>query len=419
MTEKENCDMLFEYLRNILYNNECELPDIEKLDEPYQKLGQELQVLHKTVAEMEQYSADLSIGNLSGKFPSRDNFLCSNLKSLHANLIHLTCQTKQVASGDYSQNVSYLGELSEAFDMMAEKLKEREAQLNERVVREQKRAEMFEKYNELIMVMMQKRNEWMIVIDQEREDVVYCSRGRSKMPETQNAGEFSQVDLSFDIELLKMKDCDNEPVWELDAPSGEFYRVTSFASVWNGRDSYIHVIENITEEKLKTKNLTNIAYCDPGTGIHNRRYFEEHVKHLMKEKENITLCYMDLDGLKYVNDHYGHNQGDNYIRNFVDQIQKSFRSDDVFTRLGGDEFCLVLPGCKKDIVMEKISKTQVQFVENNKEPYPVSFSYGVVEVDGDKEQPSLEEILSQADKEMYECKRRNRTLYPRDYFRNY
>ena len=54
--------------------------------------------------------------------PPRDNFLCENLKSIHANLNHLTWQAKQVAKGDYAQTVSYLGEFSEAFNTMTGQL---------------------------------------------------------------------------------------------------------------------------------------------------------------------------------------------------------------------------------------------------------------------------------------------------------
>lgn len=65
--------------------------------------------------EVKHYSAEISKGNLSIEAPGRDNFLCENLKNIHANLNHLTWQAKQVAKGDYSQSVSYLGEFSEAF----------------------------------------------------------------------------------------------------------------------------------------------------------------------------------------------------------------------------------------------------------------------------------------------------------------
>lgn len=112
--EDRNCELLFEYLRSILYDSEVKTLEIDSLDEPFRKLGMGLQYLETAVKEMKQCSAALSKGDLSSFKPARENFLCENLKNIHANLNHLTWQAKQVAKGDYSQTVSYLGEFSEA-----------------------------------------------------------------------------------------------------------------------------------------------------------------------------------------------------------------------------------------------------------------------------------------------------------------
>ena len=122
--EEKNCEILFEYLRDIIYDSENAKLDLEQLDEPFWKLGKGLQYLDKAVKEVKHYSAEISKGNLSIEAPGRDNFLCENLKNIHANLNHLTWQAKQVAKGDYSQSVSYLGEFSESFNTMTKQLKE-------------------------------------------------------------------------------------------------------------------------------------------------------------------------------------------------------------------------------------------------------------------------------------------------------
>lgn len=96
----KNCEALFEYLRGILYDPKVQTLDVNELDEPYQKLGLGLQYLERAVKEMKVYSAALSKGNLSVEVPERENFLCENLKNIHANLNHLTWQAKQVAKGD-------------------------------------------------------------------------------------------------------------------------------------------------------------------------------------------------------------------------------------------------------------------------------------------------------------------------------
>lgn len=80
-----------------------------------------------------------------------------------------------MAAGDYSQYVSYLGEFSEAFNTMTQQLKEREEQLRAEAAKMQKRAEVIAEYNELLIAMMQKWNEWVIVIDTDNGNVVYCN----------------------------------------------------------------------------------------------------------------------------------------------------------------------------------------------------------------------------------------------------
>lgn len=75
MSEDKNCDLLFEYLRSILYDSQIQTLDVAKLDEPYQKLVLGLQFLERAVREMKTYSEALSRGNLSVKTPPRDNFL--------------------------------------------------------------------------------------------------------------------------------------------------------------------------------------------------------------------------------------------------------------------------------------------------------------------------------------------------------
>ena len=84
--EDKNCELLFQYLKSILYDAKIKPLELEQLDEPYQKLGMGLQYLEKTVTEMKDYSEALARGKFSGRVPDRDNFLCENLKNIHANL---------------------------------------------------------------------------------------------------------------------------------------------------------------------------------------------------------------------------------------------------------------------------------------------------------------------------------------------
>lgn len=408
--EKDNCELLFEYLRSILYDQQIHALDVKELDEPYQKLGKGLAFLQQAVEEMLAYTEDLSRGNLSGAYPSRDNFLCVNLKNLHANLNHLTWQAKQVASGDYSQHVSYLGEFSEAFNTMTAQLKERETQLKEEAQKVQKRAQVIEEYNDLLVEMTRRRKEWIVVVDAQSRDIVYCNKRKDEKRIDPEFCEKCRHRLSFRNDILNWQDSEQYKVWEAGDEEQGYYRITTFHIEWRGQNAYAHIVVDITDEKQAANRLNSKAYMDPGTGIHNRLFFDEYMESVLEEGREVTLCYLDLDGLKYVNDHYGHNQGDNYIRSFVSLMKSSVRSTDIFARIGGDEFCVVIPEVEKETAEKKFAEL---FVAENKEEYPVSFSYGVVEIRRIGKRMTLEEIIKTADAQMYECKRRNKERYPR------
>lgn len=411
--EKDNCGLLFEYLRSILYDQQIQPLDVKELDEPYQKLGKGLLFLQQAVEEMLAYTEDLSRGNLSGAYPSRDNFLCVNLKNLHASLNHLTWQAKQVANGDYSQHVSYLGEFSEAFNTMTAQLKEREAQLKEEAQKAQERAQVIEEYNDLLVEMTRRRKEWIVVVDEESRDIVYCNKRKDEKRIDPEFCEKCRHRLSFRNDILNWQDSDQYKVWEAGDEEQGYYRITTFHIEWRGRNAHAHIVVDITDERRAANRLNSKAYMDPGTGIHNRLFFDEYMESVLEEGREVTLCYLDLDGLKYVNDHFGHNQGDNYIRSFVSHMKSSVRATDIFARIGGDEFCVVIPEVEKETAEKKFAELLERFAAENKEEYPVSFSYGVVEIRSTEKRPALEDIIKTADAQMYECKRRNKERYPR------
>ena len=294
--EERNCNLLFDYLRSILYDPQAKDLDIMELDEPYRRLGWGLQFLNHAVWEMQSYSESLARGNLSVTPPPRDNFLCENLKGVHANLNHLTWQAKQVAKGDYSQKVSYLGEFSTAFNTMTAQLEERESKLK----------------------------------------------------------------------------------------------------------------QEIFKEKMERDLLELEAHMDPLTGIGNRNRFQNVMDILLKGETALTFCYCDLDQLKYVNDHFGHIEGDRYLCGFVSLMQENIRDDDVFTRIGGDEFGLILRDCDETVAHRKMDWIQKKFMEDHSAGYDRNFSYGIVHLPEGEHKITLNELLHQADQAMYEQKRQHR-----------
>ncbi len=409
--EDKNCELLFEYLRSILYDSEVKPLDIDCLDEPFQKLGMGLQYLDTAVKEMKQCSAALSKGDLSSFRPTRENFLCENLKNIHANLNHLTWQAKQVAKGDYSQTVSYLGEFSEAFNTMTEQLREREASLKLIAEKEKKHAEMAESYSELLMELIARSEEEILVISLDGQKLLYSNRRtEDEVCEWEIYRNWRQQVEQAQRRNEKYKEL-YEWKWEAEDNDHRFYKITTGKMKWQGEWAYVHIVQEVTETRAKEEQLKAEAYLDMLTGIGNRFYLKEQAEELLKTGEPMSLCYCDLDHLKYINDNFGHQEGDRYLQFFVKVVRENIRDEDIFARIGGDEFCILLRASADRDAGEGLKEIQRQFAGREETFYIRSFSYGIVEISGDCGQVDLDALLHKADEAMYEQKREHRKKY--------
>ena len=139
-----------------------------------------------------------------------------------------------------------------------------------------------------------------------------------------------------------------EWTWEAENSRHHFYKITTGFIEWQGRKAYLHLIREVTEEKTLQARLEAKAYLDPLTGVGNRHFFQTKLDEFLANGQRIVLCYCDLDHLKYVNDTYGHSEGDWYIQHFADTVRKNIRCRDIFARIGGDEFCIILKKCPRD-----------------------------------------------------------------------
>lgn len=166
-------------------------------------------------------------------------------------------------------------------------------------------------------------------------------------------------------------------------------------------------LEMTNDELLKNNtSLIEIAKTDELTQILNRRGFMEYSQRLVDittEMGNSGLVFFaDLDGLKQINDKYGHDYGDLAIRTQAIVLQKAFRKSDVVGRLSGDEFAIVAPGLKLDSVesiREKVAELDQEFSLSKELPFIVSISLGAIEFT--PENKNIAELLKEADKKLY------------------
>jgi diguanylate cyclase (GGDEF)-like protein len=170
------------------------------------------------------------------------------------------------------------------------------------------------------------------------------------------------------------------------------------------------LIARIQHVKLQER-LRSMSVTDELTDLYNRRGFfalaEQELKLANRLRRNVFLFYLDIDNLKDINDHYGHLEGDMMILETSNILRRTFRQSDTISRIGGDEFVIILNGAKKadaEIVAKRLVDNLEDFNKKMNRGYKLSMSMGMALYD--PEAPaSIDELLSQADKSMYEQKK--------------
>jgi len=158
--------------------------------------------------------------------------------------------------------------------------------------------------------------------------------------------------------------------------------------------------------EARTEEVYKLALLDSLTGLYNRRCGEQRLEtEMARTKRNglpLTIIMMDLDGLKYVNDKFGHSAGDELLKFFSTRLNKAIRGSDLAVRLGGDEFLLILPECKPDEVRHVLGRLSGLRIELDGQQIPLTFSAGWANyVSGE----APDELMKRADEALYVNKR--------------
>lgn len=167
--------------------------------------------------------------------------------------------------------------------------------------------------------------------------------------------------------------------------------------------------QEIQERQKAQVAIQQLSITDELTGLHNRRGFlllaEQQLKLTRRSQTSACLLFIDLDGLKRINDQFGHEMGDRCIVDAARVLQQTLRESDVIARLGGDEFVAFISGCDSatDLVARLHTNVE-QFNQMSQQAYCLSMSIGLA-VCQMAAPPSLEQMLSQADQLMYIHKR--------------
>ncbi|GAB1477401.1 diguanylate cyclase [Bacillota bacterium] len=179
--------------------------------------------------------------------------------------------------------------------------------------------------------------------------------------------------------------------------------VVPFPSVTTTSKRHFCMIEDITIRKQAEEDILYLSYNDALTGLHNRRYYELMVKRLdNKAKLPLSMIVADVNGLKLVNDAFGHMAGDELLLKIADSLKETSRPDDIVARIGGDEFVLLLPNTTYaeaesiiDKICSSISGKKVNYINCS-----VSFGLAARETLADE----INSIFIRAEDQMYRNK---------------
>lgn len=188
-----------------------------------------------------------------------------------------------------------------------------------------------------------------------------------------------------------------------------FSHVCSIAQNAYLEEEHMYYLLERRHQLEREELLRHEIHVDALTGAYSRRYIEDNLQALLDGGGAFAFVYIDLDGLKTVNDTLGHTAGDQHLKQFVRMLSKYLRKNDILARVGGDEFYLILPDCSMATAHERMLFIQHQL---SMEPgtineCPVSFSFGVSE---SKPGLTMSALIEAADQSMYVNKHSRRQL---------
>jgi diguanylate cyclase (GGDEF)-like protein len=168
----------------------------------------------------------------------------------------------------------------------------------------------------------------------------------------------------------------------------------------------------VAESERLQAELRELSLHDELTGLLNRRGFmtlaEQHRRLALRTRQEFVLLYMDMDGLKHINDAYGHDAGDQALMAVARAMQQSFRKSDILARMGGDEFAILFANsdaASAKVIITRLKESLKRI--NPSDQYALSLSVGMAYFNQNN-QAAIEDLLKQADAEMYTQKEQSR-----------
>lgn len=180
-----------------------------------------------------------------------------------------------------------------------------------------------------------------------------------------------------------------------------------------GEETHLCMIEDITSSKLKEQEIEYLSYHDILTGLYNRRFFEEAQKQFDARRDTpFSLIMGDVNGLKLINDSFGHAAGDRLLKEAARILQNSCRGEDFVARIGGDEFVIILDhtdSAAAEKLCKRINRTCKEYGKSeDKQTFFLSISLGFATKTSPNQ--TVEELLKVAEDMLYKKKHSNNKM---------
>lgn len=386
-------------------------------DKSVAELNSSLELINRLmydIKEINDFSLTLSEGKMESPLPNRSNRFAGPIKQLHSQFSTLVYSMKQLKAGKIISKLEPTGELNIAFNNLIDYITSLSIIQSDTDKNHISHPQNNWKYHQFMLSL---DNLHVMVLE---VDITYKIVYANRLAKT----------MLGDLIYLPFpnKKCNSQLLTYLTSINTENKKFPSYAeifeiqnNVWykissdsffmpNNQHFFLYMIENINDQKTNENQLRYSASVDAMTGVYNRKTGINELIELLDEKKHseIPHCvtFIDIDGLKQINDIYGHQYGDYAILNISRILLSSIRKNDIISRYGGDEFFLILKNRTKKsakILLEQTQKKLSDYNKNNPKPFLLSFSFGIVEFNGKTSLNALE-LLNNADKLMYDQK---------------
>lgn len=405
-----------------------------------------------------RFVKDLSTGDLSGELRVRGH-MAGSLKALQANLRHLTWQVQQVAQGDFSQRIDFMGDFSEAFHAMTDSLRQSRAEERaQRLLAEALRdaaaalnsALGLDEVLDVILtsldnVVPHDTLDIFLVDEQGIASVARASGYDRVSPGLAEQVKSLRLSVARTPNLLQMahthepcriddlsqfqwvhiiddhwaKSFLGAPILIEDHVAGFFSLLSKQAGFFSSEHaSRLMTFANQTAVALQKVRLIErlnwLATTDSLTGIANRRHFMElarqECERSLRYGDPLSALMIDIDLFKVVNDTYGHAVGDEVLREVAQTVRRALRVVDLLGRYGGEEFVVLLPSTGLEAALGAAERVRETLAEKKfssaGQSLHVTVSVGVSAL---RESPdSLALLLNRADQALYTVKQSGR-----------